>query len=99
VRINSPVDLFATYAGRKPDLTEWLKGAAMNRDRNLRDLALGDRDNRRLFHPILKSREQPGAIAGSIAACITTGIKKTAIRRYRSGKMPHFTRGACLIAI
>jgi spermidine synthase len=36
VGFNSPEDLFATYAGRKSDLTEWLKGAAINRDRNLR---------------------------------------------------------------
>ena len=36
IGMNSPVDLFATYAGRKSDLTDWLKGAAMNRDRNLR---------------------------------------------------------------
>jgi spermidine synthase len=36
VGMNSPVDLFATYAGRKADLAEWLKGAAINRDRNLR---------------------------------------------------------------
>jgi spermidine synthase len=34
--MNSGVDLFATYAGRKSDLKEWLKGAAINRDRNLR---------------------------------------------------------------
>jgi len=36
VGMNSPVDLFATYAGRKSDLTEWLRDAAINRDRNLR---------------------------------------------------------------
>jgi spermidine synthase len=36
VGMNSPVDLFATYAGRKSDLKEWLKDAAINRDRNLR---------------------------------------------------------------
>jgi spermidine synthase len=36
VGINSPVDLFATYAGRASDLGEWVKGAAINRDRNLR---------------------------------------------------------------
>src|ERR1700683_585548 len=36
VGMNSPVDLFATYAGRKSDLTEWLRGAPINRDRNLR---------------------------------------------------------------
>jgi hypothetical protein len=36
VGMNSPVDLFATYAGRAPDLKPWLTGAAINRDRNLR---------------------------------------------------------------
>ena len=36
IGMNSPEDLFATYAGRRSDLTEWLKGAAINRDRNLR---------------------------------------------------------------
>jgi len=36
VGMNSPVDLFATYAGRAADLKPWLTGAAINRDRNLR---------------------------------------------------------------
>jgi spermidine synthase len=36
VGMNSALDLFATYAGRASDLTEWLKGAAINSDRNLR---------------------------------------------------------------
>ncbi len=36
IGMNSGVDLFATYAGRRSDLAEWLNGAAMNRDRNLR---------------------------------------------------------------
>jgi len=36
VGMNSPVDLFATYAGRASDLKQWLRGAAINRDRNLR---------------------------------------------------------------
>jgi len=36
VGMNSPVDLFATYAGRASDLKPWLTGAAINRDRNLR---------------------------------------------------------------
>ena len=34
--MNSAVDLFSTYAGRKPDLDAWLRGATINRDRNLR---------------------------------------------------------------
>src|SRR3954471_20796212 len=36
IGMNSAVDLFATYAGRKPDLEPWLKDATLNRDRNLR---------------------------------------------------------------
>jgi len=36
IGMESPVDLFATYAGRKKDLAAWLKGAAINRDANLR---------------------------------------------------------------
>jgi spermidine synthase len=32
----SAVDLFSTFAGRASDLSPWLKGAAINRDRNLR---------------------------------------------------------------
>jgi spermidine synthase len=36
IGMNSPVDLFATYAGRARDLQPWLRGAAINRDRNLR---------------------------------------------------------------
>ena len=31
VGINSPVEFFATYAGRAPDLTKWLNGAGINR--------------------------------------------------------------------
>lgn len=36
VGINSPEELFANYAGRQSDLTQWLAGAPMNRDRDLR---------------------------------------------------------------
>ena len=36
IGMNSPVDLFATYAGRRSDLTEWLRNVPINRDRNLR---------------------------------------------------------------
>ena len=34
--MSSAVDLFSTYAGRKPDLLPWLRDASINRDRNLR---------------------------------------------------------------
>jgi spermidine synthase len=36
IGMHSAVDLFATYAGRKPDLEPWLRNASINRDRNLR---------------------------------------------------------------
>jgi spermidine synthase len=36
IGMRSPVDLFATYAGRGSDLVDWLKDAPINRDRNLR---------------------------------------------------------------
>src|SRR5207237_8351331 len=36
IGMNSAVDLFATYAGRKPDLEPWLRDAQINHDRNLR---------------------------------------------------------------
>ena len=36
IGMNSTVDLFATYAGRGTDLTEWLKDAVISKDGNLR---------------------------------------------------------------
>ncbi|MGH9200826.1 MAG: spermidine synthase, partial [Vicinamibacterales bacterium] len=36
IGINSAVDLFGTYAGRKLDMKSWLADAAINTDRNLR---------------------------------------------------------------
>jgi spermidine synthase len=36
VDFNSAIELLATYAGRGPDLAAWLKGAAINTDRDLR---------------------------------------------------------------
>jgi spermidine synthase len=36
INMTSAIDLFSTYAGRKPDLAPWLRDASINRDRNLR---------------------------------------------------------------
>jgi spermidine synthase len=36
VGFRGAIDLLATYAGQGPELKPWLKGAAINRDRNLR---------------------------------------------------------------
>jgi spermidine synthase len=64
VGMNSPVDLFATYAGRKADLTEWLRGAAINRDGNLRmqylaGLGLNLDDSEAIYAGMLASRRFP----------------------------------------
>ena len=36
IGMSSATDLLSTYAGRAPDLGDWLRDAAINRDRNLR---------------------------------------------------------------
>ncbi len=36
IGIRSAVDLFGTYAGGRDDMAAWLRGAAINTDRNLR---------------------------------------------------------------
>jgi spermidine synthase len=36
IGVSSPIDLLATYAGQKSDLDQWLAGAALNRDGDLR---------------------------------------------------------------
>jgi spermidine synthase len=36
IGMGSSTELFATYAGRREDLAEWLEGAAINYDKNLR---------------------------------------------------------------
>ena len=36
IGVGSPIDLLATYSGRKSDLGPWVKGAQINRDKDLR---------------------------------------------------------------
>ncbi len=36
IGVGSPIDLLATYSGRKADLDPWVKGAQINRDKDLR---------------------------------------------------------------
>lgn len=64
IGMNSPVDLFATYAGRRSDLKEWLRGAAINRDRNLRmqylaGMGLGLDDSAAIYAGLLAYRRFP----------------------------------------
>jgi spermidine synthase len=64
VGMNSAADLFATYAGRGADLKEWLAGAAINSDRNLRmqylaGLGLNLDDSAAIYRRILEYRRFP----------------------------------------
>ena len=67
VGMNSPEDLFANYSGRASDLTTWLRGAALNRDRNLRmqylaGLGLNLDNAASIYSAILANRTFPAGI-------------------------------------
>jgi spermidine synthase len=86
VGMNSPVDLFATYAGRRSDLTEWLKDAAINRDRNLRmqylaGLGLNLDDSAAIYAGMLEYRRFPDDLFSSAEG--RTYSLQEAIRRER----------------
>jgi spermidine synthase len=64
IGMNSPEDLFSTYAGRRADLSEWLKGAEINRDRNLRmqylaGLGLNNDEGAAIYSSLLAHRKFP----------------------------------------
>jgi spermidine synthase len=64
VGMDSPVDLFATYAGRALDLKPWIVGAAINRDRNLRmqylaGIGLNRDDSAAIYAAMLAYRHFP----------------------------------------
>jgi spermidine synthase len=71
VGINSAVDLFATYAGQRTDMANWLKDAIINTDRNLKlQYLAGQGLNLYRSDPIYKamskdSRYPEGLFAGS----------------------------------
>src|SRR5262249_40161993 len=70
VGVRSAVDLFATYAGRGSDLGEWLKDAAINRDKNLRmqylaGIALNLDDSAAIYAAMLAHRRFPTDIFSS----------------------------------
>lgn len=73
VGINSAADLMATYAGSARDMTSWLLGATINRDRSLRlqylaGLALDDDEAGSIYSRILSMRRLPsGMFLGSAA--------------------------------
>ena len=71
VGLASVVDLFATYAGRATDLAGWLRGASINRDRDLRlqylaGLGLNTNESDAVYAELLKYRRFPeGVFSGS----------------------------------
>lgn len=70
VGMNSPVDLFATYAGRGRDLAPWLAGAAINHDSNLRmqylaGLGLDRDDSAAIYENVLQFRRFPADLFAS----------------------------------
>jgi spermidine synthase len=64
VKFNSALDLLLTYAGRGPDLQDWLQGAQINTDRNLRlqylaGLGLNANQGEAIYNDILSYRTFP----------------------------------------
>ena len=73
IGIYSAVDLFATYAGRGPELTGWMRDAMINRDRNLRlqylaGLGLNLYQSDRIYSDMISHARYPeGLFTGSDA--------------------------------
>ena len=64
IGMGSSIELFATYAGRREDLAEWLEGAAINYDKNLRmqylaGFGLNRDDSPEIYAELLLHRQFP----------------------------------------
>jgi len=64
VKLGTAVELMSTYSGRRSDLSEWLKGAEINRDRNLRlqymaGLGLDNNGSFYIYYEMLKHFQYP----------------------------------------
>ncbi|HWB53690.1 MAG TPA: fused MFS/spermidine synthase [Tepidisphaeraceae bacterium] len=75
VGIGSTTDLMATYAASGHDLTGWLQGAVINRDRNLRlqylaGLSLDDEEAGPIYSQILSRRRLPSEVFAGPAASL-----------------------------
>jgi spermidine synthase len=88
----SAVDLFATYAGRGPDLTGWTRDAMINRDRNLRlqylaGLGLNLYQSDRIYSDMLVHARYPdGLFAGSDATLMA--LREAIARAQNRGMAP-----------
>jgi len=77
VGINSAADLMATYAGSVRDMTSWVQGATINRDRSLRlqylaGLALDDDEAGSIYSQLLSRRRLPSGMFLGSAATLTS---------------------------
>jgi spermidine synthase len=64
IRFGSLISLFETYAGRRKDLTEWLKDAQINRDHNFRlqylaGMGLNSFQSEEIFDEMISYRKFP----------------------------------------
>src|SRR5215467_1331360 len=80
----SAIDMFSSYAGRAQDLTEWLKDAPINRDRNLRlqylaGLGLNLYESGPIYSEILRYRKYPDDLfvgQPQTISALRTGIQR-----------------------
>ena len=83
----SAIDLLASYAGRGPDLAAWLKGAAINTDRDLRlqylaGMGLNEDVQYQIYSELLQARRIPSGLF--VGSAETLAQLRNAIRENES---------------
>ena len=76
VDFHSALDLLSSYVGRVPDLAGWLKGAAINTDRDLRlqylaGMGLNVAAEEQIYLELLEARRFPEGLFVASAATLT----------------------------
>jgi spermidine synthase len=85
----SAVDLLSSYAGRGPDLATWLKGAAINTDRDLRlqylaGMGLNVDAQDQIYSELMEARRiPPGLFVASAETLAKLSIHPVVARRPR----------------
>ena len=80
VKLGSAVEVASTYSGRRADFTDWLKGAEINRDRNLRlqylaGLGLDNNGSFYIYYEMIKRFHYPDDLF------IASDDKKAALKK------------------
>jgi spermidine synthase len=88
IGFGSAVELFATYAGRGPDLREWLKDAAINNDQDLRlqylaGMGVHHYESETIYAGMLNYARFPDGLFNGSEARMRSLVE--AIRVYRGG--------------